>query len=75
MLAAILGSKFGMSIMYVKNDFMKLILLNFIYLVASVVGSFYDVKATDLQDKKGSNDNARVKKKILLFYPPKKPKK
>jgi hypothetical protein len=59
---------------------MKMIVLNFIYLVASVVVSLYDAKrailpATDQQDKKNSNDNTRFRKKIVQFYPPKKPKK
>jgi len=57
---------------------MKKVLLHFIYLAASVGVSLYDAKrailtATDPQDKKKANDNTRFRKKIVLFYPPKKP--
>ena len=46
---------------------MKMILLQIIYLAASVVVSLYDVKrailpATVQQDKKKSNENASLKK-------------
>lgn len=66
--------------MYVKKDFMKIILLNIAYLAASVMASLYDLKrsilpATDRQDRKKSSDNGRFKKDIVQFYPPKNPEK
>jgi len=56
---------------------MKNILLNIIYLAASVMVSLYDAKrsilsAIERQDRKKSNDNGRFKKEIVQFYPPKK---
>jgi len=56
---------------------MKNILLNIIYLAASVMVSLYGIKtsilpATERQGRKKSNDNGRVKKEIVQFYPPKK---
>ena len=56
---------------------MKNILLNIIYLAASVMVSLYGEKrsilsATERQDRKRSNNNGRFKKEIVQVYPPKK---
>jgi len=80
LLAAISGGKFGVSVIYIKNDFMKMILRSFIYLAASLVISVYDAMraihpVADQQDKKRSNDNTRDKKKIVQIYSLQKPNK
>jgi len=70
LLAAISGGKFGVSVIYIKNDFMKMILRGFIYLAASVVISLYDAMraihpAADQQEKKRSNDNTGIRKRLF----------